>query len=182
MAIVRYRYWRTRGVYLAYPAFRRTIAEEYRRRLFPLVTAEARHYTSGWQVSVEWDQDTDIGDRGIAHYMYPVGPGAQAWEWVSRGVEGRYISVRKQSTFRGIGSYKPHLSLQRYKPYTAPGGFYGGPGIRYGPVGYRRVVWWPGIRPRNFEEHMADSIRQQHISISESAVRKGIRAAQREGR
>jgi len=181
MPILRARFFRTRGVYASVDAFREAIEDGANDLLFPMVENAARRVTSHWRVDLEWDQYVSIDSRAIVHWMYPAGRGANAWRWVSLGVPGRLIVAKKTSTFRGTGKYKPALKLQRYRPFTRPGGYWGGPGVRYGPVGYRQAVWWTGIAPRNLEYALAQLVLQDHIAISERIVRRAVIAAQRQG-
>lgn len=181
MAVIRYRAFRSRGVYINSAAFMREIARTYQKELYPAVISACLRFTSGWKTQVEWGQDIYVTTKGVTHYLFPV-EGADVWTWVSRGVPGRFIAVNpNKPTFSRFGRYKPKLSLQRYAAYTQPGGLWGGPGMRYGPVGYRSEVWWPGIRPRLFEEQIANQLRSFHIRITEEGMRRGVAAAQREG-
>jgi hypothetical protein len=149
--------------------------------LFPLARQEALKYSAGWKIEPIWDQDVDVVASGVYHFMFPTGDAAQVWKWLDQGVPGRYISVQKTHTWRGKGKYKPTLKLRRYRPYTVPGGGYGGTGARYGKQGYRQVVYWTGIRPRFLNLQIAEDVRKDHIRISELAMKKAVRAAQREG-
>lgn len=184
MPRLRYRSFRTRGVYINYNAFRKTLAEGYRTELFPLVVREAHAITDGWAVQVDWDQDIIMDAHGITHNMYPSPgtPGERIWNWLTNGVAGHMIVVRKRQTYRGVGEYKPALKLRRYRPFTAPGGFWGGPGSYYGPTGYRQAVWWTGIAARNFEEQLGVKIAPEYVKITEKWMRRAVKAAQKEGR
>lgn len=179
MAVLRSRSFATRGVYADIQAFRDAIRDGFRKEIHPEVEAVANEITADWKVSPRWDHYEDITPRAIVEYLYPVGRGSDAWRWVSHGVPGRLIVVKKTWTHRGIGNYKPTLKLQRYYPHTRPGGYWGGPGMYYGEPAYRQAVWWPGIAPRNFEWHIAREV--DHIAASERIVRRAVRAAQRQG-
>jgi hypothetical protein len=181
MPILRARFFRTRGVYASVDAFRDAIEDGASDLLFPMVERAARRVTSSWRVDLEWDQYVSIDSRAIVHWIYPTGRGANVWKWVSQGVPGRLIVAKKSSTFLGKGKYKPALKLQRYKPFTRPGGYWGGPGIRYGAVGYRQAVYWTGIAPRNLEYSLAGLVLEDHIRISEQIATRAVRAAQRQG-
>ena len=140
--------------------------------------------TSGWKHKVLWAGATDTSTEGLVTHVYPHGPGLKYWEWVSLGVLGHYIIVKKKTTFRGYKKYKPALKLNRYIPRTRPGGRlnpFGG--VRLAPTVYRQpgIVWWTGIEPREFEKHMAPELLPEYRRLMENAARRGVRAAQREG-
>ena len=167
------------GVHIKYNIIRRAIMETLRLKLVPMLKREARQYTSGWKVKVDWKFTYRAGPEGISIVMTPSGAGAVVWRWVSGGVEGHWIRVRKTRTRRGYKKYKPALRLQRYVPKTLPGGGFGGAGRRFGPVGYRYKVWWTGIRPRNFEEQIITGVYDNAVRIIRGAVTIGFRRGQR---
>lgn len=175
------RAFRTRGVYINFPVFRKTIADRIATKVVPTITAAARRRVEGWVVPPDFATAVRLDAQGIHASVIPTGPGADNWIRVSRGVKGHWIQVRKTVTYRGKGNYKPALRLNRYQPSTAPGGTYGGASYRLPPTGYRRLVWWPGIRPRLFEEDIAKEVRGPYRREMESALRVAVKEAQKAG-
>lgn len=175
------RVWRTRGVYANTAAFRRVINKGMINEVAPLLEASMQKRVATWKEPPQFKALHFVTAKGIRLKMIPLGPGAQKWKWVSWGVKGRWRSVKKTSTFRGYKGYRPALRLRRYAPRTFPGGFFSGPGLKYGPVAYRRRVWWPGITPRYFEKDIINEFRRTYYRVLENIVRRAVRRAQREG-
>ena len=109
-------------------------------------------------------------------YVYPTGPNAQIWRYVSLGTRGPYPipkpGNKKAKTLRfqwaGPGSYKPR---------TTTSGGYNGPGKATGPIVLRKRVMHPGIKARNFEKHIARWYKTRFHKVMNDAVKRGIRAS-----
>lgn len=108
--------------------------------------SEFRKRVRGWSHSPEW-----VGRfaymraaRGDDPTMtvYPRGQYRERYAWVSRGTEGRWISVKRAK----------YLRYRHYMPHTRAGDFYGGVGQYYGPIKKAKRVWNPGVEARHFEE------------------------------
>lgn len=181
MGVIKLHTFRTRGVYMNYASFRKELLNTSANVVAPKIITAARARVSGWVVPPEFMAEVTGSQQGITLDVIPIGPGADNWARVSRGVEGHYIRVKKPTTFRGVGRYRPHLRLNRYHPSTTPAGGFGARAFRMPPTGYRQVVWWPGIRPRLFEEHIAKELSPAYYRDMENAVRRGIHRAQKEG-
>lgn len=166
---------------MRYASFRAEIKKELEGPIASLLTTSLSKYTTNWKVPPKLQVVSVSTAKGITLGVVPIGPGALNWRRVSFGVAGHLIQVRKRSTFRRFKKYRPGLRLQRYRPATTPGGRWGGAGVKFGPVAYRRAVWWPGIFPRNFEERTYRETVARVRRMLENAARRGVRRAQREG-
>jgi hypothetical protein len=135
-------------------------------------------YASGWKTPPRFETRPKLLKDGFFIEVWATGPGAINWNRVSRGVKGRWIQVKKATTYRGYKKYRPALKLQRYAPRTAPGGgAWGGSGRRLLPVAYRRRVWWPGIKPRHFEPHAQRALESEFKSRMRTAIRRAAKVA-----
>lgn len=188
MARIYYRKLKSRGVYANVAAFRRTIVEGTIQEVVPMTTKALKARTTGWAYTPDFQYKVDVEPTGIFTHVFPSGWGEQYWTWVSLGVKGHPIYPRRKYSkgftprSRKSGKYPAALSIYSYTPFTTPGGGYGGAGQRYF-VGYRRFVpWWPGIRPRNFEQHVAKELRPEYLRLMRNMVRRAVRAARREAK
>jgi hypothetical protein len=64
-----------------------------------------------------------------------------------------------------------------YKPKTAVGGGYGGPGVATGPKVHFWKVHHPGNDARDFEKHIAGKMRTWFTRRIEAAFKRGVRKA-----
>jgi len=133
------------------------------------------HYIQRFELVVEnWKHKPDFRARmlirpdGITLYVFPTGPDAQIYKWVTEGTEGGYKIPKA-----GPG----YLAFQLgYKPKTKPPGKIGGPGIYSGPwVRGVMQVTHPGIDPRNFEAVIAEDEAPWFSREMENAWRRIIR-------
>jgi hypothetical protein len=83
----------------------------------------------------------------IVEYEIVPKAGEKHWRWVSRGVKARDIVPVNKPMLRFPYAGKG----MSYMPKTMRG-FYGGPGVKVGPIQSFKKVHWPGIEPRFFEE------------------------------
>jgi hypothetical protein len=99
--------------------------------------------------------------------VYPSGSAARLWNWVSRGVRGHMIYPRRAKAlrFRPQGVGRPRGPVQ---PARATSG-----------VAFSRGHWWPGIRPRKFEERIVAKLTNWYQRVSENILRRAIRRARR---
>lgn len=103
------------------------------------------------------------GKDGYALLVSPRGGNAEKWKWVSGGTSAHGIDA--------VNS--PVLRFQKfYEPRTRPGNRYGGPGRKYGPWQNVKSVQHPGIKPRDFEQHIADDEAPSIISLLETVIRR----------
>lgn len=112
--------------------------------------------------------------RMIAIDVWPTGPHAKIWVYVSGGTRPHIIRPRRA----------PRLVFRtNYKPRTSRGGHYGGPGKAMGDVVFAKEVHHPGSYPREFEKHFGRWFRTSKIFTHslENAIRRGIRAYKRAG-
>lgn len=181
MPIPYFRAFRTRGWIANFEAGRRVIQQEMQQKVLPRLIKASKERTQGWKGSPDFRVWTQIDREGIHGYCEPIGPLAPYWWRVSDGVPGHWITVKKNTTFRKFKGYRPALRLNKYHPSTTPSGGYGSNAYRMPPTGYRRKVWWPGIRPRRFGAHIAEQVQPMFQRDMENAVRRAVTAAQREG-
>jgi len=114
-----------------------------------------------------------ITKQGISIYVFPAGPNAKIWKWVSvtgTKIHDITIKVAQWLIFRwdGKGSYKAR---------TSAGGHYGGPGQATGRMRKFKKVTHPGFEPRGFEVHIARWYAPKFYKYIENAFRRGIRKA-----
>lgn len=106
----------------------------------------------GWSGPPTFKGELTASTRVFSLLVAPKGKGKIKWERVSGGTDGHYIGVRRARA----------LLIRDYSPHTKPGNVYGGPGS-YSSTGYAKpIVWHPGIKPREFERHIAADT-ERHI-------------------
>lgn len=107
------------------------------------------------------------GRNGVSILVSPRGANAQKWKWVSGGTPAHQIDAKNG----------PVLRFQKfYSPRTQPGNKYGGSGKKSGPWMTPATVQHPGIRPRTFEQHIADEEGSSIISLLETVIRRVLTA------
>ena len=117
-----------------------------------------------------------ITHTDMSVYVYPTGPSAQIWRYVSQGTRGPYPipkvgnTAAKALRFRwgGYGSYKAR---------TTTSGGYKGAGKATGKMRTFKRVSHPGIKARNFEKHIARWYYPKFRKIMKNAVARGLRKA-----
>lgn len=185
MVAVQYRTFRTRGVFSNKQAFRREIENAMTGRVVPLVTSDLQDIAQDLNLPLTFDPQVKIDEDGISLNFAPQGPRKVVGIWyaVSGGTKRHAIPTKPRPTRRGVGNYKPALFLARYAPRTSPTlrGSYGGPGQYISNPVYRHHVMHPGIKPRYFERSVAYNVRKDFYKIMENALRRAVRAAQKEG-
>ena len=111
-------------------------------------------------------------------YVYPTGPNAEIWKYVSFGTRPHIIRPKRAKALSfqwgGPGSYKPR---------TTTSGGYNGPGKVVGgkPVAFKHVNH-PGNKARNFEKFIARWYKTRFKKVMDDAVRRGVRAAKQAAR
>ena len=103
--------------------------------------------------------------------VWPTGENAQIWRYVSRGTKGPYWIVSKNP------SKYPLKFRTDYKPRTTPSGGYKGPGRAFGKIVRPLYVSHPGIKARNFEQHIARWYAPQFRRTMKNAVARATRRA-----
>jgi hypothetical protein len=161
--------------------FRNVVRRRLQSNAVPMVERQVHGIINNWESAPGVQSQVTVSIQSVDMATSITGPVVQVWNWVSGGVKGRWIKVRKTHTFRKKGGYKPALKLQRYRPKTLPGGSWGNPGGRYGPVGYRPMVWWPGIAPRNFEGVLFQVLYNPVMREMAAAVQEGFAAMSQRG-
>ena len=175
-----YHYFRTRGVYANIGAFQKVLAEAMSKEVVPMIASYAYETVEGWLEPPVFEQFLTVDRDGIEAGVVPTGPGAQKWNWIDRGVKGRRQRVARPAR----AGYKPAIRFHRYYPFTTPGWKFGGAGVASGRavfVSGVRGYWWPGIAPRNFTGYILEKSRPEFRRLMENALRRAVRAAQREG-
>jgi len=141
------------------------MAERVKDLLGQRMNAEVKPYfiKQFEQVVADWDHKPKFKARkyinpdAIRVTVHPTGKNAQIWKWVTEGTAGK----GKGPTYPIEPKNAPFLAFQLgYKPHTQPGGQYGGSGTASGPWVFAQHVDHPGIRPREFEKHIAEDNEQ----------------------
>jgi len=106
---------------------------------------------------------------GITYTVIPVGKTLQ-WRAVSRGAKGKTFGPKTAKNlvfpYQGKGN--------SYIPKTSPNLYYGGPGVKVGPIRKFKQVNWPGIEARHFEE----SVMTKYKPTFESKMKAALARAQ----
>lgn len=163
----------TRGLYASVEAFRRVINAEYKNHIGPELARDCTNVVSHWKKRPDFEVEYQTSQVSVWVDVIPTGPVAKLWWWHVRGVEGRTIRPR-------IHRQPPNRMLSRKRRRTASRAtlrFMG----REGRHVYRRKVFWKGIRPKPYPQMAADAYRPTFLRRNENALRRAVRAAQKEG-
>lgn len=96
----------------------------------------------------------------------PFGTNKRYWVFVSGGAAGKTYSVKKAD----------YMTVRTgYRAKTQPNNKYGGRGDYTGNVYRAKTVRWPGIEPRNFEEHIIKKHQKSVERLMHKAVQRAIR-------
>ena len=158
--------------------FYNEIAKTLDAEVKPALLAYFEKVTKSWTNEQTFKSKKTITQAMMTMYVYPAGPNAKIWQYVSQGTKGPYPIPKPGNTkakmlkFRwgGPGSYKAR---------TTTGGGYKGPGKATGPIVLRKRVMHPGIKARNFEAHIARWYNPQFRRTMKNAVARGLRAAKK---
>jgi hypothetical protein len=152
------------------------IADELKRTIDrdvkPALLEYFQRIVKTWEHKPEFKAMKRVEKGGISIYVYPTGPNANIWRYVSQGTRPHVIRPKRPGgklafPWGGYGSYKPHTSL---------GGHYGGPGIVVNPQPtVLPEVQHPGTEAREFERHISRWYRPKFTELMRNAIRRGAR-------
>jgi len=111
-------------------------------------------------------------------YVYPTGPNAKIWRYVTNGNPVPYRIPKTSNTTAKTLKFK-WGGPGSYKARTTPQGGYNGPGKAMGKTVYRKFVIHPIISGRHFEKHIACWYKPKFQRTMNDAVKRGTAAAKR---
>lgn len=138
----------------------------------PALVAWFNKVTRNWTHKQVFKATKSITPSQIEIAVYPTGPNAKIWGYVSKGTKGPY-PIPKPGNKRA----KTLRFREGYKARTTTSGGYNGPGKATGKTVFRKHVTHPGIKARNFERHIARWYRPQFRRAMKNAVARGLRKA-----
>jgi hypothetical protein len=143
------------------------------RHVKPLILGYFNRIVSSWRHAPVFKARKSITKKEIVVYIYPTGPNADIWKWVSvTGTKPHPIPVSNAEwlmfIWGGPGSYKARTNLS---------GGYKGPGLPSGTWRKMKVVQHPGFPPRNFEKWVSKWASKRANRIVGNAFRRGFRKA-----
>jgi len=143
----------------------------------PALVEEHVKIVADWAHRPEFKARKVMTEKMIAVDVWATGDNAKIWRYVNEGTEPHVIRPVHAKSLRfhwdGPGSYKPK---------TAVGGGYGGPGVAGGPERHFMYVNHPGNDAREFEKHIAAKMRTWFTRRIEAAFKRGVRKAWGRGR
>jgi len=174
--VVYWRAFRTRGVYANMPAFRRVVGEGMVKTVFPKIQKRLLAKITHWKVEVKFLMTKLINEEGISVKAFPSGVGAKYWKWATRGTKGYVIKVKKKHT------QKLHR-FKRYKPALGipPKGARVRSALRAAGIAFRYQLFVPPRPGKFFEKQVAKEYNPEFRRDMENIIRRGVRAAQKEG-
>jgi hypothetical protein len=128
---------------------------------------------SAWTHRPAFKAMKKITRADMSVYVYPTGPSAQIWRYVSQGTSGPYPIPKDGNTTAKMLRFRGN-----YKARTTTSGGYKGPGRATGKWYIRKRVTHPGIKARNFEAHIARWYKPTFTRTMKNAVARGLRKAQ----
>lgn len=120
-----------------------------------------------WDANITFKARKTLDREGLKVHVWPTGPDAERWVWVTEGTPERDIEPREP------GGVLVFPSL--YVPKTTPGGGYGGPGSSGGDLIFTTIVRDHSIAARHFEKHIKKEYQPTFSRDMENASRRGAR-------
>lgn len=170
MAKILFRQIKARAGYPNFDAMLREVEKTIEARVKPELLVAFNEIVADWEHHVDFRARKLLTAEGISVYVWPTGPNAKFWIWVSGGTKAHTI------VSEAVGV--PLRFRTDYHPKTQPirGGVrYGGPGISIGPWVAKESVEHPGIKPREFEKHIARLYMPKFRKHMEAALRRGAK-------
>lgn len=163
---------RTRAARLDFAQIVAEVGAEMDSTVKPVLIEEHAKITADWAHKVEFKARKVMTEKMIAIDVWATGENKAIWRYVNEGTKPHVIRPRRAKSLRfrwgGPGSYKPK---------TAVGGGYGGPGVPSGPERHFMYVNHPGNDAREFEKHIANKMRTWYRGRIEAAFKRGVRKA-----
>jgi hypothetical protein len=141
----------------------------------PKLLSYFERVTKPWNHAPKFVAKSKVTRQSAAVDVWPLGPNANIWRYVSRGTRPHIIRPRGlgyplRFEWGGYGSYKAR---------TTTSGGYNGPGrVVGGKTTFRMQVQHPGNKARNFERHIARWYAPQFRRTMKNAVARGMRRVQ----
>lgn len=156
--------------------FYNEIAKTLDAEVKPALLAYFEKVTKSWKNEQTLKAKKRITQTMMEMYVYPAGPNAEIWKYVSFGTRPHIIKPKGQGyplkfQWGGPGSYKARTTTGG--GYKGPGKVAGGKTVRFPQVKH------PGNKARNFEAHIARWYGPQFRRTMKNAVTRGLRAAKR---
>jgi len=153
-------------------AFYNEVAKTLDAEVKPDLIAYFEKVTKSWKNEQSFKAKKRITQTMMAVDVWPVGPNAKIWQYVSQGTRPHVIKPKgKGYTLKfqwgGYGSYKAKTTTSG--GYKGPGKVVGGKTVRFAQVNH------PGNKARNFEKHIARWYAPQFRRTMKNAVARGMR-------
>jgi hypothetical protein len=160
---------------IRWQAFHDELARTLDAEVKPELLAYFEKVTKSWRNAPTFVAQEKITRGGTSISVWPTGPNAMIWRYVSRGTQPHIIRPKGRGyplrfLWGGYGSYKAR---------TTTSGGYNGPGrVVGGKIHRPPQVSHPGNKARNFEKHIARWYAPQFRRTMKNAVARGLRKAQ----
>jgi len=156
-------------------AFYNELAKTLDTEVKPALLAYFERVTKSWENEQTFKAKKRITQTMMTVDVWPSGPNAMIWKYVSQGTKGPYPIPKPGNTRAKILKFR-WGGPGSYKARTTTSGGYKGPGKATGPIVLRKRVTHPGIKARNFEAHIARWYKSQFRRTMKNAVARGLRA------
>jgi hypothetical protein len=173
MPTVAYRVIRSRRAFVNAPVARRVLEHALDAEVKPHFVTAFEEVVGNWKNKPKFEGRKFITADAIRVSVFPQGPNKEIYKYVTKGTRRHPIpktpKVNGSLVFvwGGPGSYKPK---------TAPGGKWGGPGIATGKLTFRKQVQHPGNKPRDFEGFIRKREEPWFTKTMENAWKRAIRS------
>lgn len=160
---------------IKWQAFHDELARTLDAEVKPALLAYFEKVTKAWRNRQTFKAIRHITQSEVSVDVKPVGENAKIWRYVSQGTKGPYPIPKSPRPYNlkflwgGYGSYKAR---------TTTSGGYNGPGrVVGGKIHRPKQVSHPGIKARNFEQHIARWYKPKFRQTMKNAVARGMRRA-----
>lgn len=138
----------------------RLLMDRALREVGQQVTRDVKGITHSWDHPVE--TYIEIDTRGGVYEML-AGTDDQIFNWLDRGVRGRFIKPVRRRALRFWSGFRPK---------TSPGGMRSGAGGSFGMPVFSKGHWWPGIKPRRWTPKIQKRADRKFRAVVKKAVRQ----------
>lgn len=150
----------------------KVIEDAVDKEVKPLILSRFKRVVKGWDGEPEFKARKKVTQSEITLFVFPSGPNADKWRFVSGGTKPHIIVPKAPGyplrfQWGGKGSYKAKTTTRG--GHRGPGKVVGANEVRFMKVKH------PGNKPRNFEKHIARWTKPKIKRILDNAMKRAKR-------
>jgi hypothetical protein len=174
--------FRTRGVYVDYNAFVRTIDQGFRSDIAPDLVSLCNHTVSHWKKQPEFVPEVETTEDGVSVAIRVQGDASKIWFYLNYGVEGHTIKPNPARRWKRIKARYRKMKGEYVRDPRVIGRMREPMALKFKGIGgedvYRKSVEWKGIEPRDYIGEIGREYNDTFRRKIENIKRRAVRAAQ----